>query len=183
MAAPWSHATHGRCGCSSGRPAAPHARRRAHADPGRAVEHVRSAARFARRAAQWRAAHLFGRSARAHDLVGGSRGFQDDLRPYPPPHRARGAERPSPAWDGPLESLAVCSRRPARPPGNSVPRDGIEPPTRGFSSVADEPKTSRKPRPFRRFGPFQKRSAAPVPHALIPVTKPRTKPQPKRRGR
>src|SRR5262245_2728775 len=77
--------------------------------------------------------------------------------------------RPSePASASPRSSLVEGVTRIEREiPRNPVPRDGIEPPTRGFSRLGGERKS-------RRLGPFSGVDAAPVPQkARIPLVQPR----------
>ena len=55
-----------------------------------------------------------------------------------------------------------------------VPRDGIEPPTRGFSIVGGEASAVRIQRKTRAIGPFAPTTAAPVPQRVIKIVVPRT---------
>jgi len=67
-----------------------------------------------------------------------------------------------------------------KPPENGdlkVPRDGIEPPTRGFSKVS---RSRGKRNQIRTFGPFVGGLAAGMPQELVPIVRPRTKKRGKR---
>jgi hypothetical protein len=61
---------------------------------------------------------------------------------------------------------------------SSVPRDGIEPPSRGFSSGS---RTTIIKKENSYLGPFAKAAASKMPQ--IPLVYPRTKPRPRRRSR
>jgi hypothetical protein len=60
-----------------------------------------------------------------------------------------------------------------------VPRDGIEPPTRGFSRTSG---AGKKRNQVKTFGPFAKGLAAGLPQELVPIVQPRTRQRRDRKG-